>query len=107
MRSESQPMLPFGIHPHDRVSDAPWMAADARRDAHAKPTQRDRVLDLLREANGEWVSLTRILELRIAQFGARILELRRAGYNIENRTEEVAGETHSWYRLVRGNGAGA
>lgn len=78
-----------------------FSSADARRDAHAKPTQRDRVLNLLREANGEWVSLTRILELRIAQFGARILELRRAGHNIENRTEEVDGETHSWYRLVK------
>lgn len=97
----SQPSFDFGLPDTMRARNEPWMAADARRDAHAKPTQRDRVLNLLREANGEWVSLTRILELRIAQFGARILELRRAGHNIENRTEEVDGETHSWYRLVK------
>ena len=30
----------------------------------------------------------------------RIFELRRLGYNIENRTERVAGLRHSWFRLV-------
>jgi len=35
----AQSKLDFGVHPHDRVSDAPWMAADARRDAHARQTR--------------------------------------------------------------------
>jgi hypothetical protein len=35
-----------------------------------------------------------------AQFGARILELRRRGFSIENVMERAAdGQTHSWYIL--------
>jgi helix-turn-helix protein len=68
-----------------------------------KLTQRDRLLRLLAEAKGAWVPLPAILALNIAQFGARILELRRAGHIIENHTEKEKlgyGGIHSWYRLV-------
>ena len=63
-------------------------------------TQHSRILRLLIDARGQWVPLPQILELRISQFGARILELRRAGFDIENRTEQIDGARHSWYRLV-------
>jgi hypothetical protein len=63
-------------------------------------TQQQRLLRLLAEAKGAWVSLPEILALNIAQFGARILEARRAGHLIENRIEVKNGARHSWYRLV-------
>ena len=64
-------------------------------------TQRARLLAILVEARGGWVSLPEILALGIAQFGARILEMRRTGFNIENRAErDDAGVVHSWYRLI-------
>jgi hypothetical protein len=59
-------------------------------------TQRDRVLTLLRARAGSWVPLPEILALGVAQYGSRILELRRLGYRIENRQQ--AGR--SWFRLV-------
>ena len=64
-------------------------------------TQRLRILHLLFHADGAWVPLPEILALQIGQYGARILDLRRSGHNIENRTETVDGVKHSWYRLVR------
>ena len=63
--------------------------------------QRGRILRILIDAHGAWVSLPEILALGIAQYGARILELRRQGFIIENRTEHVDGERHSWFRLVK------
>jgi hypothetical protein len=63
-------------------------------------TQRGQILAVLREASGAWVPLPRILELGIAQYNARIFELRRAGFAIENQTEAVRGERHSCFRLV-------
>jgi hypothetical protein len=63
-------------------------------------TQRGQILAVLREASGAWVPLPRILELGIAQYNARIFELRRAGFKIENRTEVAEGERRSCFRLV-------
>lgn len=63
-------------------------------------TQRARILRVMVEARGAWIPLPRILELGIAQYGARILELRRVGFVIENKTEHVNGARHSWFRLV-------
>jgi hypothetical protein len=62
-------------------------------------TQRERILQLLCDARGEWVPLPNILELKISQFGARILELRRSGLRITNRTKNIDGQKHSWYRI--------
>lgn len=68
---------------------------------HTK-TQAAALLRLLIEAHGSWVPLPEILKLGIAQYGARVLELRRLGFNIENRTERVTGtrQRHSWFRLL-------
>jgi Helix-turn-helix domain len=62
--------------------------------------QTDAILALLEEANGQWVPLPAILQLGIAQYNSRILELRRTGHRIENRVESANGARHSWYRLV-------
>ncbi len=62
-------------------------------------TQQCRILELLRE-DGGWVPLPRILALGVAQYSARIYELRRQGHEIQNRVEWVGGKRHSWFRLL-------
>jgi hypothetical protein len=65
-------------------------------------TQKVILLRLLLGAKGRWIPLPEILSLGLAQYSARIFELRRDGYVIENRTEHDAasGAIHSWFRLV-------
>jgi hypothetical protein len=64
-----------------------------------RDTQRAQIHALLIEARGAEVPLPQILDLKISQFGARILELRREGHKIINRTANIDGQKHSWYRL--------
>jgi len=66
-------------------------------------TQRDQLLGLLLRANGNWVSLLEILDLRIAQYNARVHELRKLNFEIESRTQTIDGQRHSWFRLLKGN----
>jgi len=61
-------------------------------------TQRGKILDLLISAHGDWVPLPKITEYA-AQYNARIYELRRLGFRIVNRTEDLDGVRHSWFRL--------
>lgn len=63
-------------------------------------TQRARILQVLLEARGQEVPLADILDLRIGQYGSRLLELRRLGFKIRNRTQTIDGRRHSWFRLV-------
>jgi hypothetical protein len=60
--------------------------------------QRTKILELLISARGDWVSLPRIMDCA-AQYNARIFELRRLGFRITNRTQDVNGSRHSWFRL--------
>lgn len=64
-------------------------------------TQRGEILALLIKARGEWVPLPAITACA-AQYNARVFELRRLGFNIENRTEtdSKSGQRHSWFRLL-------
>ncbi len=64
-------------------------------------TQRGEILALLIKARGDWVPLPQILACA-AQYNARVFELRRLGFDIENRTETdpQTGARHSWFRLV-------
>lgn len=66
-------------------------------------TQRARILRLLMDAHGAWVPLPEILALGIAQYNARIFDLRRLGFDVENKTETdpETGVRHSWFRLVK------
>lgn len=66
------------------------------KDSHG---QRGKIMELLKAADGSWVSLPEIMDCA-AQYNARIFELRRLGFRIENRTKEIAGVRHSWFRLV-------
>ncbi len=69
-------------------------------------TQSAEILRLLIEARGAWVPLPEIMACA-AQYNARIFELRKQGFRIENRTEVVDDVRHSWFRLVAGPAAPA
>jgi len=60
-------------------------------------TQRHRLLTLLLSRSE--VPLPEILDLGIAQYGTRILELRRLGFRITNRRERRGRKTYSYFRL--------
>ena len=64
-------------------------------------TQADLILEMLRKAReaGKAVELPEILHAGIAQFTARIFELRERGFQIENEMEHVNGTTRSRYWL--------
>ena len=65
-----------------------------------RANQCERLLKLLRENCGEWVGLPKILDLRISQYSARVHELRKLGYRIENKTQHHNGQVWSWFRLI-------
>jgi len=64
----------------------------------SRASQRERILELLLAARGNWVSLPHV-QACAAQYNARVFELRRLGYRITNRTRDVQGQRHSWFRL--------
>jgi hypothetical protein len=64
-----------------------------------KSDQQQHIYELL--LSKEWVTLPEIMDLRIANYRARISELREQGYHIECETEWVNGVRHSKYRLTR------
>jgi len=63
-------------------------------------TQRERLKFLFQSRPFQWIPLPDILHLGLAQYGTRILELRRTGMVIENKIEVVNGVRHSWFRNV-------
>jgi Helix-turn-helix domain len=79
------------------------MRADSKPRADDRASQRGRILQILIQARGDEVSLRQILGLGIAQYSARIFELRKLGFVIVNRTERKGGQTHSWFRLENHN----
>jgi hypothetical protein len=70
--------------------------------SNGRVTQSDVMLRLLRDARSENRSLTlpQILDTHIAQFTARIYELRKRGFTIENEMERNSGTVRSSYRLI-------
>lgn len=68
-----------------------------------RETQRDRILRLLKEREGAWVPVFEVAALA-CQYGARIKELRDAGYLIENKIEHRNGAVYSWFRLKQPKG---
>ncbi len=64
-----------------------------------RPTQRAAILRLLEERKGQWVPSYELAGIAL-QYGARVLELRRAGYAIENKAQHVNGQIHAAFRLV-------
>src|SRR3990172_7961897 len=65
-----------------------------------RTSQRNRIYALLKENEGRRVSLSRILDLRIANYRARISELRQEGHTILcEKQRQDDGTIHSWYTL--------
>ena len=64
-------------------------------------TQADVILEMLRKAReaGKAVELPEILYAGIAEFTARIFELRERGFQIENEMERGNGQVKSRYWL--------
>ena len=87
--------------PNHTTQEAINAALDQPAEKWTTPkTQREKILAILRERAYAWVPLPDILALGIAQYNARIYELRRDGYRIENKTQPVNGQRRSWYRLA-------
>ena len=68
-------------------------------------TQRQKLLSLLQSRRGEWIPSYEIAAEGGLQYGARLLELRRAGWVIESRTQRVRTRAHSvtvhsWFMLL-------
>jgi hypothetical protein len=63
--------------------------------------QKDKLKNLFKTNPNKWISLPEILSMGIAQYGARILELRREGMNIENKILEIVdGQKHTAFRYT-------
>lgn len=60
-------------------------------------SQRTRMRALFESRQGEWIPLPEVKK-GIAQYNARILELRAEGMYIQNKTKPVNGEKWSWFR---------
>ena len=61
-------------------------------------TQRDRILDHLRTNKGRRVASPELGRISL-QYGARVKELRDAGYSIRNEVERVNGQVHGYFIL--------
>jgi hypothetical protein len=64
-------------------------------------SQNVRLFTMLQARLNKWVSLPAILRLGIAQYNARIYDLRHSGFDIRNKIEIKDGQKHSWYMLVK------
>jgi len=62
-----------------------------------RKSQEERLLELFRSRPNEWIPLPAILRLGIAQYNARVRELREAGHTIRNKTEWRDGVRNSWF----------
>jgi hypothetical protein len=67
-----------------------------------KTTQRDKLFQLFESRPGQWIPLPEILQLGIAQYNARIYELRKEGKEIQNKTIEIVdGQKHTAFMYVK------
>jgi hypothetical protein len=67
--------------------------------------QRGSILSLLLQNRGKWIPSYRLSAIAL-QYGARVKELRDAGYTIENRTQRADGQVHGSFCLVACPGEG-
>jgi hypothetical protein len=67
-----------------------------------RPTQAETLLSMLRDcrSRGTALGLPAIMAAGLAQHSARVLELRRRGYEIKNQMVRVTGVVHSTYELT-------
>jgi len=64
-------------------------------------TQRDKIKLLFEQSPDRWIPLPEILNLHVAQYNARIKELRDSGMEIINKWQIVDGVKHSWFMWVK------
>lgn len=65
-----------------------------------KETQTQRVLKVLQNANGSWVSSRYLIQdMMLSQANARLFELKEMGYNIESGPRDPYGFRH--HRLIQ------
>jgi hypothetical protein len=69
-------------------------------------TQREQILALFIGAHGDWVPPLKTVGCA-PHHDACIYELRRPGFHIGNRTQDVNSVRHSWFRLKLGSHAPA
>jgi hypothetical protein len=62
--------------------------------------QIEKLSALFKERPNQWIPLPDILRLGLAQYNARIYDMRAAGWDIRNRIESVGGSRHSWFMYV-------
>lgn len=67
-------------------------------------TRRERVLSLLSDLG--WHSYRALVTVGGLRYGARVLELRREGYQIEVRALDVEGQEYRLTSLVKGAAQG-
>lgn len=68
-----------------------------------KPTQKERILETLQKADGEWVNGREFLhKMYLSQYHSRIKELEEEGYNIQHSPFTDSFNFKS-YRLVEKN----
>ena len=60
-------------------------------------TQAGRLKSMFAARPKEWIPLPEILKMGIAQYNARIFDLRKARMIIINKTKTIDGEVHSWF----------
>jgi len=63
-------------------------------------TQKEALLDLFEKRPNYWIPLPVIMMLGIAQYNARIFELRRSGHDIRNKAEVVDGQRHTYFMYI-------
>jgi hypothetical protein len=66
-----------------------------------RKSQRQQILDLLISADGAEVPASELARISL-QYGARISELREAGFVIINRIDASNGVKHGFFRLCTG-----
>jgi hypothetical protein len=64
-------------------------------------TQHERVLHMLQNATGGWITTQDIREAGIVNGPERIAKLRRDGHRIEDETIKIRGKRAARYRLAR------
>ena len=63
-------------------------------------TQKQELEKFFKSRTNQWVTLPEILRLGIAQYTARIHDLRSSGMRIENRTYKTGGTRCSEYKYI-------
>lgn len=69
---------------------------------HRENSGHEKIRKLFEAHPNEWVPLTEVLRLQVAQYNSRIKELRAEGYTIKNKTEYVGSSKHSWFMYLPG-----